>query len=670
MVHTEQGTRAHARAVDAVDSTRRAAPTPQAGSPDDKASPRRPPGAKAMAAAGDGVPQPWLRERKAQDLHAVLDTARAAALREPDFPSQCHVAYQVLEGIGEVTADPRGEQHLRRLLAEVLAFDEAPPRPAVLFAAWLRLVVTHIAEDGLVPFVLQALEAHPPRSEPALAAVAGHLALHALRELKDRPDLVFLHLGQVLSWLLRQDGPRRAEGLGGLGDGLRSSRHLSPRLLCEVLQAIAAARDEIRERHAGADVRAMLDNVAGAAGWRGIHAQGVLQALSGDRDAAAAAMPREEARATLRGLFDATLHPGLDPQALADGLVPWADLLAVPVLSAGDWVEAGRSIGANLGGADMAPDVLAGLVAGLAAQGGDASRSGAILRGLVLAMGGADIEDAPLAALARALSRTTGAGGWPLVLALADTLGALGASRAQDLPTLRERLERLLAAPGPVPLPTPLPSPASPPPPAPLPAPLRIGLSLASDPLGALLREDLPPADRLAGLEAAYAWPGLLDDMLVARQLWSCSLLAATDPVLTLQASRLLVLQAGTRITPGAFRELRAALLPQARAHQAALADLYGCFARHGRFDEDVPAAPAHKPGSRPASKPGHKAGGKAGWPQRQAATAHRAQAGAKFLREEAALIRRGLARLAFEPLALALEARAGELVPAIERKH
>ncbi len=693
MVLTEAGARARGRANGHASGNDVPGPLAQGTGKDDKASPRRPPGAQAVAPFGDAVLQPWLRERKAQDLragkipatglralvtqllaaplpeddravatavrslcralpsplpapllNAVLEATREAALREPDFPSQCHVAYPVLQGIDEVTHDDRGEAHLHRLLGAVLAFGEASPEPAILFAAWLRLVVAQVNPEGLVSFVLQAFGAHPPRNAEALGTAMGHLALHALRELRDRPDLVFSQAVQVLTWLLRQEGARRAEGLAGFGQGLGSSRHLSPRHLCELLQAVAAVREDIRDRQAGSEVRAMMDGVTGLNDWRGTHAQAVLQSLAARRDGSDDPLPHDDAMNTLRGLFEATLHPGLSAQELADRLPPWADLLGLPMLSTGDLVEVGRSLGSTLGGSDM-PEALPSVLArGLATQATDAPRAGAVLRGLLLAMGGPGIEDTHLAGLASGLAQPAGHG-MALTLVLADAVGALGAAgtqgaqRAQALSALGERLERVL--------PAQLPSA--------LPAPLRIGLALATDPLGALLKEDLPLADRLAGLEAAYALPGLLDDAMVKRQLWSCSLLAATDPALALQASRLIVLHAGARITPAAFRELSAALLPQARAHQPALADLYASFARHGQFDE---GAPARKPGN------------KAGWQQRHAAAARRAEAGAKFLREEAALINRGLARAAFEPLARALAAQASELAPATERKH
>lgn len=705
MVHTEAGAQARVREAGAQARVRepgtqagvRAASQSGALSPvvdsdkDTKALPRRPPGSQAVAAFGDTVLQPWLRERKAQDLrggqvpatalqslvtqlladplpddvepvatairslcralpsplaapllHAVLEAARAAALRAPDFASQCHVAYAVLQGIGDVSADDRGEQHLQRLLAAVLAFDEASPRPAILFASWLRLVVTHVSEEGLVPFVLRALEAHPPRSAPALADVAGHLALHALRELKERPDLVFLHLGQVLSWLLRQDGPRRAEGLGGLGNGLGCSKHLSPRLLCEVLQAIAAARDEIRERKAGADVRALMDSLASGAGWHGPPAQGVLQALASCTQAAADPLPRDEAVATARGLFDATLHPGPGAQALVDGLLPWQELLSLAVLAPGDVEHLGRSAGDNLGGPEMPAQVLSALVEGLASQAGTTAKAGAALRGIAQSAGGSLIDDAQLAAMASALARAPLRSGLPLALALVDTLGGLGEPRAQALPALRERLGRLL--------------------PPPLPATWRTALALASDPLGALMEEGFPPGERIAGLEAAYALPGLVDAAMVERQLWGCTLLAATDLPLALQAARQLLLQAGSHVTPAAFRELRAALLPQARQHQEALADLYACFARHGNLEEGA-APPSNR-------KAGAKAAARGGWQQRPSASHRRGEAAAAFLREEAALLGRGMARVAFEPLARSLEALAREMAPVTERKR
>ncbi len=696
MVLTEAGAQACGRAGP-TGAGRTAESAVPAGDPDPetKACPRRPPGAQAVKAFGEAILQPWLRERKAQDLrggkipapelralvtqllapplpedyapvatairslcralpsplpppllHAVLEAAREAARREPDFASQCGVAYPVLQGIDEVTHDERGEAHLHRLLGAVMAFGEADPQPAILFAAWLRMVAGELNAEGLVPFVLRALDAHPPRTPQALASVAGHLALHALRELRDRPDLVFSQTALVLAWLLRQDAPRRVEGLAGFGRGLGSSRHLSPRLLCEVLQAAAAARDEIHDRQAGADVRAMMDAVAGGSDWRATHAQAVLQSLATRREGSADPVPRDEALATVRGLFEATLQPGLSVQVLADRLPPWPDLLGLGMLTPGDLQAAGRALGLHLGGSDMPAPLLATLASTLAATpAADLQRAGAVLRGVVLAAGGHEIDDTQLAGLARGLSQVPG-GGAVLTLVLADALGAVGAQRAQALPALRERLERLL--------------------PPPLPAPLRLGLALASDPLDAVMREEMPLADRIAGLEAAYALPGLLDEALVRQQVWRCSLLAATDVPLALQASRLLVLHAGSHITPATFRELRAALLPQSRAHQQALADLYGCFARHGQLDEPSTAPATRKPGHKPGQKPGHKAG----WQQRQEASTRRAEAGASFLREEAALIGRGLARVAFEPLARALVALASELAPVTERKR
>lgn len=683
MVLTEAGAQARARAG------KPAEPPPVTGDSgkDAKASPRRPPGAQAVTVFGDAVLQPWLRERKAQDLrsgqvpantlralvtqllagplpddyepvstairslcralpsplpapllHAVLEAARSEALRQPDFASQCCVAYPVLQGIDDVSHDARGEKHLHRLLGAVMAFDEAAPAPAILLAAWLRMVAAHVSEDGLVPFVLHALDEQPPRSAPALANVAGHLALHALRELRDRPDQVFSHSGRMLSWLLRQDGPRRTEGLAGFGDGLCSSRHLSPRLLCEVLQAVAAAREDIRDRDAGADVRAMMARVAGAGGWRGTQAQAVLQSLACRKDATDDPLPREEALATVRGLLDSTLHAGVAPQEVAERLPPWEDLLGLGVLSTGELVEVGRCLGGCVGGGDAAPAVLSTLMEGLATPTADPTRAGAVLRGVVLSAGGAAIDDAQLAGLASGVARTPGGGGVALTLALADALGALGPQRAQALPALRERLEGLL--------------------PAPLPATLRAGLALAGDPLGALLREEMPSADRAVCLDAAYALPGLLDEAMVERQLWGCALLAATDLPLALQAARQLLAHAGARITPAAFRELRAAVLPQARHQQQALAGLYDGFARQGRFDE---AAPTTAP---------RKSGAKGAWQQRQAAHSRRDHAAARFLREEAALLGRGLARTAFEPLAQALEALASDLAPVNERKR
>ena len=533
MVLTAAGARAHGRA----NGNDVSAPLAEVAGKDGKTSPRRPPAAQAVAAFGDAVLQPWLRERKAQDLrggkipatelrtlvtqllaaplpedymavatavrslcralpsplpapllNAVLEATRESALREPDFGAQCYVAYPVLQGIDELTHDDRGEAHLHRLLGAVMRFGEAWPQPAILFAAWLRLVVSQVSPEGLVPFVLHALDAHPPRSADALGTVVGHLALHALRELQDRPDLLFSQAMLVLSWLLRQEGPRRAEGLAGFGQGLSSSRHFSPRHLCELLQAVAAVREDIRDRQAGAEVRTMMDEVTGRSDWRDTHAQAVLQSLAARGEGSDDPLPHDDAMATVRGLFEATLHPGLSAQALADRLPPWSDLLGLAVLAPADLVEVGRSLAHSLGGRDMPTALLSTLMQGLATQATDLGRVGPVLRGVVLALGGPGINDAHLAGLASGLAAGAGHGAG-LTLVLADALGALGAQRAQAVPALRERLERVLAAPA-----------ASP-----LPAPLRIGLALAVDPLGALLKEDLPQADRLASLEAAYA---------------------------------------------------------------------------------------------------------------------------------------------------------------------
>lgn len=656
MLHTEGAAGTHGRAGHpGASPIRTGGTTTDTAAPDAKALPRRPPGAQSLQHGRDGALSPWLKERKAQDLggghpspqalHELLAITRSAALREPDFASQCALVYPVIEGIDEVPHDLRGEAHLVRLLQAVLQFDEASPQPAILFAAWLRFTASHLSDDGLVPFVLQALDEHPPRSADALANVIGHLALHALRGIHERPDLVFTHTGRLLSWLLAQDPPRRAEGLAALGDGLGSSRHLTPRHLCEVLQAVAAARDRIGECNAAAGIRVMLDRIAGPAGWRGIHAQSILQSLASRSASTTDPLPRDEALATVRGLIDATLHPGIAPQELGERLPPWQDLQGLAALSAEDLAATGRAFVAALGGDAITPAVLHALVAQLAAQpaerAGDTARAGALLRGVVQAAGGKDIDDAPLAQIASALAQAPGGAGPALTLALASALDTLGAQRALALPALGQRLERLL--------------------PLPLPAALRTGLALAGDPLGASLHAG-PLDERLAGIDAAYALPGFLDEAMVARQLWGCALTAATDPPLAVGVALRLLRQAGGRVTPAAFRELRAALLPQATMHLGALSDLYACFAQHGRFDEPAPTAVARKQ----ASKAGSKVGGQA----RSAGSARRADAAVKFLREEAQMLARSLARVRLEPLARALEALASELASGKDHKR
>lgn len=661
--------------------------------------PLRPPGALSTTRYHAAVLQPWLKERQAQDLRggaptpaqltdilrvtlspaarlsdaqigqavrsicralpsplpgpllqALVRATQASAHAQAGFDLQWTLARMVLAHVADpatVTTAAAREQHLKMLLDAVLTLDERTDREPVMFTAWYVQACEWLGADAVVPATLRLLGACRLPSADAVLNLVARIGLQQMHALADQPGQVVPQLGQVVWWLLRQAPEVRGEGLAGLGMGLNASRFFAPRHLCEMLQAISGLSDEIDEREQPQrlrDIQRLVDALGGDDGFGAREVAAVVGSLRTRGIGTPDGMPPEEAVATLRGLFIGTLHPQQSVQQIREHLPRWSEVGALPGLAADHLQAVGQALGQALGGEDMAPAVLRALVGDLAADTAQAAlRAAPVLRGLLRAVGAPGLVDAHLAAVASALGQAPGSAGTVLVPTLADTLGVLGVAtgpaKSTALRSLEERLERLL--------------------PAPFPGPLRTGLALVAAPLSTLVHQ-VPAADSAACADAAFGLPGLLDDAMLARQWWACVLHAGTDAPLVLRVADRLLAHAGARITPARFRELRAALLAQVVERQDEMAQLYRHYAQVGRFDAPVGAAPARK------------AGGKGFGPNRASgpgATARRHEGAQKFLREEAALLGRGLAGRALGPLVAALKAQATELA-GMERKR
>lgn len=562
-------------------------------------------------------------------LKTLVEGVHTAALRRDGWLAGCQFAYDMLAGI----AQPPDEKVLTSLLAAVLPGGEPPPEAALMVTAWFELAARQQDEDRFMPFLVRALD-QVPQPEPAVLFNAmGRIATQWMLRLADKPERMLPQFGQLVGWLLRQPPEHARQGLSGLGQGLNASAHWTVAHLCEMLQAVAALRAEWQGAGLRDAVRGLVHDMADDEGLRPAHSLALLQHLQARSQASDRPIPRDEVLATLDGLAWGTLAPDMTAAQLASAALPLGRIAQLGCLCPADLERVGGTIVQALDGAQINPAVLGVLAeqlrAACADADPDAQRTGALLRGMVRAAGGADMNNARLSALAEGLGVTEA--GLLLVGHLAQALGAVGAGREAARTQLAARLPGC--------------------------TPLKLGLELQADPLSVLSqwRWPVPQAARL--LTAVWRVPGVLDAASLPGHLWACALAAQAEGALAIEAATLLV-EGSRGVTVAQLRELRGVLMAQALATHPegpppawtqAMTGLYRQFLQHGVFDKEPASAP------QATAKGKTRKGAVAAAKGKPAPDARR-----RFLQEELTWLGQGRAQAPLRPLAHAL----GELLP------
>lgn len=626
------------------------------------------------------VVQPWLKERKALDLHKgavtpaqlsdllapLLDPARemsgtrltnalrsicrvlgdpiappllktvvesvhkAALQRDGGWLAQCQFAHDLLACI----ANPPHEDVLVSLLSALLPGSERPPEAALMVTAWFELAARGMDGSKFMSFLMRALD-RVPLPEPAILFNAmGRIGTQWMLRLRDQPEQMLPQFGQLAAWLLRQPPEHARAGLSGLGQGLNASQHWSTVHLCEMLQTVAALRTGAQATGRHEALRGLVNDMAGDDGLQAKHAQALLRHLQERSQAATRPMPRDEVLATLDGLAWGTLAPEMTAAQVASEALPLGGIAQLACLSTAELEHIGETIVQALGGRQVSPAVLGALGEQLGAASAEADpgalRTGALLRGTVRAAGGEQLDDARLSRLAEGLGVTEG--GLVLIGHLAQALGAVGAGREAARAHLATRLPGC--------------------------TPLKLGLELQADPLGVLSRWDWPVPQAARLLAAVWRVPGVLDAASLPGQLWHCALLAQDQGPLAIEAATLLV-ECSRGVGVAQLRELRGALMAQALAIHPkgpppawtqAMVGLYRQFLQHGMFDS-APPVKATATGKGKLKK---------GYPVAPVKGGAAQDSMRRFLQEEITWLGQGRALAPLRPLALAL----GQLLP------